>query len=186
MTVGRDVANHAWPLERVAQLLRLWVNGDSAEAIAAEMGGGLTRNSILGKIHRLRQKLGLGAVPSRTRDQHTPTRPTRSKKSKEQTAEPKSAPSPRKGKTMPHQDTPAPTQAETTLTEAANVLARTPWPDAIMALRAHHCRWPFGDPRRSNFRFCGAKAEPNRPYCAAHNRMAYNPVPSKFKDRKIA
>src|SRR5829696_5451938 len=108
MTVGRDVANHAWPPERIAQLLALWANGDSAEAIAAEMGGGLTRNSILGKVHRLRQKLGLNAVPNRTRDQHTPTRPTRSTKSKEQTAEPKPAPSPRKGKTMPHQDTPAP------------------------------------------------------------------------------
>lgn len=186
MTVGRDVANHAWPPERIAQLLTLWGKGYSAESIAAKMGGGLTRNAILGKIHRLRRKLGLDAVPNRVRDEHTPTRPTRSKKSKEQKAEPKPARSPRKGKTMTHPDTPAETQAETSLTEAANVLASTPWPDAIMALRAHHCRWPFGDPRHTSFRFCGAKAEPNRPYCAAHNRLAYNAVPSNVKRLKIA
>ena len=184
MTVGRDVKNHAWPPERVAELLRLWGEGHSAESIAAEMGGGLTRNSILGKVHRLRQKRGIDAIPHRTRDEHTPTRPTRSTKSKAPRTS-KSA-SPRKGKIMPPHETPVQTQAETSLTEAANVLANTPWPDAILALRSHHCRWPFGDPRRKSFRFCGEPAEPNRPYCAVHHRLSYSAPPSNVRKLKFA
>lgn len=35
-------------------------------------------------------------------------------------------------------------------------------------LEPHHCRWPIGDPRNSDFRFCGCRRELSRPYCAAH------------------
>lgn len=35
------------------------------------------------------------------------------------------------------------------------------------------CRWPFGDPKRSGFRFCGADAVPGLPYCVGHCRAAY-------------
>jgi GcrA cell cycle regulator len=35
------------------------------------------------------------------------------------------------------------------------------------------CMWPEGDPQTPEFHFCGAPAEPNRPYCAYHCAMAY-------------
>ncbi|MEX2650769.1 MAG: GcrA family cell cycle regulator [Alphaproteobacteria bacterium] len=35
------------------------------------------------------------------------------------------------------------------------------------------CAWPFGDPGDASFRFCGDRAEPGRPYCAAHCAQAY-------------
>lgn len=79
MTVGRAVLNHAWPPERVVQLLRMWAQGHSAESIAAEIGGGLTRCAVLGKVHRLRHTLGNGAFPSRVRSSRTTTRRTRPK-----------------------------------------------------------------------------------------------------------
>ena len=43
----------AWTERRIDQLKRLWPEGRSAEAIARELGGGLTRNAVLGKVARL-------------------------------------------------------------------------------------------------------------------------------------
>jgi len=39
-------------------------------------------------------------------------------------------------------------------------------------LKECHCRWPFGEPRRSDFRFCGQQRLDNDPYCAEHKRMS--------------
>lgn len=35
-------------------------------------------------------------------------------------------------------------------------------------LEPHHCRWPIGDPRNSDFRFCGCRRVLTKPYCEAH------------------
>jgi GcrA cell cycle regulator len=34
--------------------------------------------------------------------------------------------------------------------------------------------WPMGDPKQPGFHFCGAPAEPSRPYCSAHCSVAYH------------
>ena len=41
-----------WTDERVEQLKKLWSDGLSASQIAAELGG-ITRNAVIGKVHRL-------------------------------------------------------------------------------------------------------------------------------------
>lgn len=43
----------AWTEHRISQLKRLWPEGRSAETIARELGGGLTRHAVLGKVARL-------------------------------------------------------------------------------------------------------------------------------------
>lgn len=35
-------------------------------------------------------------------------------------------------------------------------------------LQSHHCKWPFGDPKQPDFRFCGCTRVEGKPYCAAH------------------
>ncbi len=35
-------------------------------------------------------------------------------------------------------------------------------------LQPHHCKWPFGDPKQPDFRFCGCTRVAGKPYCAAH------------------
>lgn len=35
------------------------------------------------------------------------------------------------------------------------------------------CLWPIGNPRETGFHFCGALAEPDRPYCTDHCALAY-------------
>lgn len=43
----------------------------------------------------------------------------------------------------------------------------------LVELESHHCRWPLGDPKLSDFRFCGCKRVlTTRPYCAEHIRKA--------------
>jgi transcriptional regulator with XRE-family HTH domain len=42
--------------------------------------------------------------------------------------------------------------------------------EKILALEG--CRWPFGDPRHANFRFCGSPVV-GKSYCECHRRMAY-------------
>src|SRR3954453_15613541 len=46
-------AANAWTDERVERLKKLWSDGLSASQIAAELGGGVTRNAVIGKVHRL-------------------------------------------------------------------------------------------------------------------------------------
>src|SRR5258707_1053279 len=41
-----------WTDERVELLKKLWTDGLSASQIAAELGG-ITRNAVIGKVHRL-------------------------------------------------------------------------------------------------------------------------------------
>ncbi len=42
-----------WNEPRVELLTRLWVAGETARAIAEKLGGGVTRNAVIGKAHRL-------------------------------------------------------------------------------------------------------------------------------------
>lgn len=46
-------------------------------------------------------------------------------------------------------------------------------------LRAHHCRWPIGDPQDPAFGFCGARRLEAKPYCADHCKVAYQPLPAR-------
>lgn len=47
----------------------------------------------------------------------------------------------------------------------------------LMSLDNHSCRWPIGDPRTEEFRYCGIKEAvfPFSPYCRFHSRMNYAP-----------
>lgn len=39
-------------------------------------------------------------------------------------------------------------------------------------LEFHHCKWPLGDPKRSDFRFCGCRRLTDKPYCETHTTLA--------------
>ncbi len=42
-----------WDEERMEVLTRLWLAGATARMIAEKLGGGVTRNAVIGKAHRL-------------------------------------------------------------------------------------------------------------------------------------
>jgi len=157
----------AWTGERVETLKKLWADGLSASQIAKQLGG-VTRNAVIGKVHRL----GLSGRAA-------PSRPTR------RVAAPKLAPRQRSAST--------PSQAGTKAkisNGSAPALARPPAPApvpvephilpsgdyaTVLTLREGMCKWPVGDPADTSFRFCGHKTTPGQAYCEAHSQMAYQP-----------
>lgn len=142
-----------WSNEKVEELRRLWGQGQTASRIA-ELLGGVTRNAVIGKAHRL----GLRGRPSPIRrDENAPfvraSRPTQPAEAAEQ-AMAEAAP-------QPVAETPPPAPAQPTAqVKAPQAGART-------------CSWPVGDPKQPGFHFCGQEALAGRPYCAAHCSMAY-------------
>lgn len=43
----------------------------------------------------------------------------------------------------------------------------------IDALKSRSCRWPLGDPKHVDFRFCGKKRRTGSPYCDEHHEGAF-------------
>ena len=167
----------SWTDERVELLGKLWMEGRSASQIAGELGLGVTRNAVIGKVHRL----GLAGRPKSA----NPTVGAQRGKPKiaARSAEAESA-----GKVeydtvlMPLPDAavavvplrPPVSEVVIPLTERVT----------IMDLRDTSCRWPMGDPMMTEFRFCGARTGGNGvPYCAAHSRLAFQPAPERRRDR---
>ena len=66
-----------WTDERVALLTKLWADGLSASQIAAELGG-ITRNAVIGKVHRLglagRKTTSRKPLPRRTSPRRSPNK----------------------------------------------------------------------------------------------------------------
>jgi GcrA cell cycle regulator len=43
----------------------------------------------------------------------------------------------------------------------------------LQAIARNECRWPYGDPGRANFYFCGKRAAAGSSYCEFHLRRGY-------------
>src|ERR1700712_3006278 len=77
-----------WTDERVETLKKLWMEGFSASQIAGELGEGVTRNAVIGKVHRL--KLSGRAKPASAAPRAA--RATRSRSGQRRVASPSSSP----------------------------------------------------------------------------------------------
>ncbi|MDO8353313.1 MAG: GcrA family cell cycle regulator, partial [Aestuariivirga sp.] len=71
-----------WTDERVELLKKLWTEGHSASQIAARLGMGVTRNAVIGKVHRLnlsgrvtQPRSTEPRAPRKTREPSHPGRP---------------------------------------------------------------------------------------------------------------
>lgn len=63
----------------------------------------------------------------------------------------------------------------------AKAPAKEPQGATILSLTERMCRWPIGDPKEPDFRFCGKPSSPGVPYCAEHAAVAYQ-NPNKKRD----
>jgi GcrA cell cycle regulator len=148
-----------WTDERVELLKKLWQDGLSASQIAKQLGG-VTRNAVIGKVHRL--GLSGRATPSKpARNVFKAPRPARP-------AQVASAPR-RVAEPMSHH-TPAPAPVR--------YVDEAPGSATVLTLGAHMCKWPIGDPAMDNFTFCGRRSG-DGPYCHEHSEVAYQPTQSK-------
>jgi GcrA cell cycle regulator len=165
----------SWTDERVEQLKQHWTEGKSASQIASLLGYGLTRNAVIGKVHRL-GLAGRAKSPGLASPRPRPSAPHRV--------------------TAPRMALAAPriTRGATALAIAPEALADAE-PEAfesvvvpmslrvtIVELKEAMCRWPLGDPATSEFRYCGSPAA-SGPYCAYHGSLAYQPAQDRRRER---
>ena len=198
----------SWTDERVETLKRMWNEGQSASQIAEELGG-VTRNAVIGKVHRL----GLSnRVGGKDEDDEGAAAPAPAA-----VAKPEPAPRPEPA-AAPRAEPPRPAQPAAAAPAASNVTplpvrkaiipAGQPLPPqpslneispealasvrevekrarklTLMELTERTCKWPIGDPATEDFWFCGLPSLPGKPYCEAHVGVAFQPMSAR-RDRR--
>ena len=188
----------SWTDERVETLKAMWSEGKSASQIAKELGG-VTRNAVIGKVHRLGLSNRVGGIdppdeelleglaedpapeplPEAEPAEPQPASPT--------TARPGTAKDPapavrqKPGQPMPPQPAASEISAEAlaNLAEVAKKARRL----TLMQLNERTCKWPVGDPATDDFWFCGLPAVPGKPYCETHVAVAFQPMSAR-RDRR--
>lgn len=188
-----------WTDERVEMLKKLWAEGLSASQIATQLGG-VSRNAVIGKVHRLKLSARgrASAAPAR------PKKPAPVAAPVSAAAAPASAPAASVSARV--SAAPARPAAPRILTATVGATALAPQfeaaPEAprilrpiedvvvpisrnlhLVQLTERTCKWPNGDPLSEDFSFCGNESGENGPYCVYHSRLAYQPASERRRAR---
>jgi GcrA cell cycle regulator len=139
-----------WTEENVARLKQMWKDGESCSTIARVLQQGITRNAVIGKVHRL----GLGSRP-------TPSRPRTVPKFKRPAVRQTANAAPKLSIVPLPPSPPVP----------ATALRLT-----LMQLTDQTCKCPLGDPREPDFAFCGLPVKQGSRYCAEHHSRFYSTI----------
>ena len=142
----------SWTEEKVEKLKELWGKGNTASQIA-EIIGGISRNAVIGKAHRLNLE---ARAPSKQPN------------------------SPRVGENKQVRRGPTPTSRKAKFQSILldkNFEAENP--RSLEELTDETCKWPIGHPNEEKFYFCGRKPEGEFPYCKLHVLYAFQPKGSK-------
>lgn len=165
-----------WTEERVELLKRLWAEGLSASQIAGRLGG-VTRNAVIGKVHRL--GLSGRATTSRVK----PTRPRR--RVLQRPEQPHRVILPTHGNTALKPMLEPSVEPEFVPAPVEELVIPPAERATILTLKEHMCRWPIGDPVENDFHFCGRRSAAGLPYCEHHARVAYQPLQARRRDRRV-
>ncbi|SHH37704.1 GcrA cell cycle regulator [Cognatiyoonia sediminum] len=195
----------SWTDERVETLKRMWGEGQSASQIAKELGG-VTRNAVIGKVHRLglSNRAGSGGNAGKAAaKEKAPSKPATPKAPPK--AKTKAAPASKPAKEEPELDEngipisaarraiipagqplpPQPSANEISPEALAKVneVEKTAKKLSLMELTEKTCKWPVGDPATDDFWFCGLPVQAGKPYCEAHVGVAFQPMSAR-RDRR--
>jgi len=202
----------SWTDERVETLKRMWAEGQSASQIAKELGG-VTRNAVIGKVHRLGLSNRVGGKDDEDMPA-TPARPEPAAGGRAEGTAPAAAaaarpePASAQPRPAPAAERPAPSNVTQLPVRKAIVPAGQPLPPqpglneispealasvrevekrakklTLMELTERTCKWPIGDPATEDFWFCGLPSLPGKPYCEAHVGVAFQPMSAR-RDRR--
>lgn len=188
----------SWTDERIDRLKSMWEKGLTASQIADELGG-VSRNAVIGKAHRL----GLKSRPSpvKANEGEAKAAPKPKAKPVEKAAPPRAAaPAPERSRAVPAQPAPRPQgdmpkivsigpggfmrqgpgdqQAPIPPAPPRRLVPAKPSPEiadktSLLDLSDRVCRWPMGHPGEPDFHFCGVAVNPGFPYCVEHCGRAY-------------
>lgn len=200
----------SWTDERVETLKRMWGEGQSASQIAKELGG-VTRNAVIGKVHRLGLSNRAGgkdeeeevaqpaaAAPPRVepaaRAEAPAARPEAPRTAAPAAAAPAVAPVVSNVTPLPMRKViipagqplpPQPSLNEISPEALASVreVEKRARKLTLMELTERTCKWPIGDPATEDFWFCGLPSIAGKPYCEAHVGVAFQPMSAR-RDRR--
>ena len=189
----------SWTDERVEMLKKMWGEGQSASQIAKELGG-VTRNAVIGKVHRLGlSNRSTGGASAKAEPKEKPAAAPKP----EAKAKPQPKTEPARPQTAPAADARPSTPARKQIIPAGQPLPPQPSaneisPEALakvnevekkakkislMELTERTCKWPVGDPATEDFWFCGLPVQAGKPYCEAHVGVAFQPMSAR-RDRR--
>lgn len=189
----------SWTDERIEQLRKMWEGGMTASQIADELGG-VSRNAVIGKAHRL----GLQSRPSPVKPGDNGEHHGSNDTPKPAAAAPPPAPRPTRpaAPPPPAAETPAAAttppqpiirsigpggfqralpgeqQAPSSPAPPRRLVPAKPSPEmadktSLLDLTDKICKWPLGHPGEPDFHFCGKPINPGFPYCLDHCSVAY-------------
>ncbi len=191
----------SWTDERIERLTKMWEGGATASQIADELGG-VSRNAVIGKAHRLGLKARPSPVKPNDKDSAAPApapKPPRAETAPRAVAAPRpappAAPVPRHAPVPVPEGTPTPRvvsvgpggflrqgpgdqQAPIPPAPPRRLVPAKPSAEissktGLLDLNDRICRWPMGHPGEPDFHFCGDKVNPGFPYCVEHCGRAY-------------
>ena len=186
----------SWTDERIERLKKMWADGATASQIADELGG-VSRNAVIGKAHRLGLEQRPSPVKHEEKEKAAPAAPAK--------AQPKAdAPTGRSAHPAPAPGAPAPSrpagatelqyrsigpggfirqgpgeqQAPIPPAPPRRLVPAKPSPEvadktSLLDLNDRICKWPIGHPGEPDFYFCGKPANPGFPYCVDPCGVAY-------------
>lgn len=192
----------SWTEERIETLTKMWASGMTASQIAEELGG-ISRNAVIGKAHRL----GLKPRPSpvKPNDGETAALAPAAKASPPPAAPapaaepaPPPAPAAAAAKAAPAEPRATASSPELRSIGPGGFLRQNPGDQgppaqpapprrlvpakpskeiegktSLLDLNDKICKWPIGHPGEPDFHFCGDKVNPGFPYCVEHCGHAY-------------
>ena len=143
----------SWTEEKVAKLKELWGKGNTASQIA-EIIGGISRNAVIGKAHRLNLSAKIKtrtATSSQNFDNSYEEKNAKTRKSRRS-----------KFKSLIIEKDFEPEN-----------------PKQLEELDESSCKWPIGHPDEKSFYFCGRSSLKDFSYCKLHLLYAYQPKGKK-------
>jgi len=143
----------SWTEEKVAKLKELWGKGNTASQIA-EIIGGISRNAVIGKAHRLNLSAKIKtrtATTSKNFDNSFDNKNAKQKKLRGN-----------RFKSFIIEKDFEPEQ-----------------PKQLEELDDNSCKWPIGHPDEDSFYFCGRSSLKDFSYCKLHLLYAYQPKGKK-------
>ena len=143
----------SWTEEKVAKLKELWGNGSTASQIA-EIIGGISRNAVIGKAHRLN-------LSSKIKTRNASSIQNYDNNSEENNSKQKRGRKSKFKSLIIEKDF-----------EPEN-------PKKLEELDESSCKWPIGHPEEESFYFCGRSSLKDFSYCKLHLLYAYQPKGKK-------